>query len=586
MTASRGARYLLRNGWDYLKYQEYERALSFFREAEGRKQELNDAERRALAQGIDEARKALRETAEGSARPAYALSGQARRPGAFSMGQPAPAPAAEPIQLTGAETIAAPLPPLPAEATPPVSLPPLPGGAEGQTPAAGTAPASASASGSASTPAPGTEGLPAPPPLTALPASETAPLPALAATPAAPGLAPTPAPAPTSAPAPAPAVPTPTDLEPVPLPSLSSEPSAPAAPPAAGSEAPAIPPTPAEPVQPVPAPAPAPEAAPAPAPAPEAAPAASDPAPEPPPPAEAPPLPASDALAVPPASDPSLNPNPAPAPASEPAPVPVPDPAAQPEAPAPAPVPVPDAAEAPSSPLIDDARNQPQVPAGESSSIDGFLPERGQRPAPSTLSPELQREVERIAQKQEEELIRNRAQQPPDQPEFPGGMPAGPVSTPSTRLEISRAPSPTEARPIRAIPVPDEFVPLPRRDWAPQRKYWSAAATCHLPLYFQDAALERYGHSVEQFFGPNGRFLTYPVDDPKQSTQRFQILQPVFSAGLMAAQIALWPYNLVMDPPWEAEYDLGYYRPGDRIPTDIYYLPLSGVGPPLRGARY
>ncbi len=118
------------------------------------------------------------------------------------------------------------------------------------------------------------------------------------------------------------------------------------------------------------------------------------------------------------------------------------------------------------------------------------------------------------------------------------------------------------------------------------RKYWTAPSVCHMPLYFQDASLERYGHSVEQFFGPAGRYLTYPIDDPTQSKQRFQILQPAFSAGLMAAQVALWPWNLVMDPPWEAEYDLGYYRPGDRVPTDVYYLPYTGVGPPLHGKNY
>ena len=43
---------------------------------------------------------------------------------------------------------------------------------------------------------------------------------------------------------------------------------------------------------------------------------------------------------------------------------------------------------------------------------------------------------------------------------------------------------------------------------------------------------------------------------------------------------------MIMDPPWEAEYDLGYYRPGDRVPTDVFYLPLTGVGPPLRGKNY
>jgi hypothetical protein len=156
----------------------------------------------------------------------------------------------------------------------------------------------------------------------------------------------------------------------------------------------------------------------------------------------------------------------------------------------------------------------------------------------------------------------------------------------ATQVDISRAPSPAEARPIRAIPVPDDWVPLSQREWTPQHKYWAAAATCHLPLYFQDPMLERYGHSVEQYFGPAGRFLAYPVDKHTQSTQRNQIAQPFFSAGRFAFQIITWPYALIVDPPWEAQYDLGYWRPGDKIPTDLYYQPLHGTGPPLQGRNY
>jgi hypothetical protein len=208
-----------------------------------------------------------------------------------------------------------------------------------------------------------------------------------------------------------------------------------------------------------------------------------------------------------------------------------------------------------------------------------------ERPAfvPSTLPPDLQRRVEEVAQKQEEEMRRKAAA---ERLAPPTDVTQNPSSPASTRLEISRAPSPTEARPIRAIPVPEEFVPLPKREWQPNRKYWAAAATGHLPLYFQDASLERYGYSMEQRFGTAGRCLSYPIDDPRQSKQRNQLAQPWFSAGLFAAQIVLLPYNLIMDPPWEAEYDLGYYRPGDRVPVDVYYLPLAGVGPPLRGADY
>jgi hypothetical protein len=230
-------------------------------------------------------------------------------------------------------------------------------------------------------------------------------------------------------------------------------------------------------------------------------------------------------------------------------------------------------------------RAEPVQPRGATS--DSFIPERSAN-VRSTLSPELQREVERIAQKQEDDLRARGAPArsiPGEMPGEVGGLTASP-GLPSPRLEISRAPSPTEARPIRAIPVPDEFVPLAKREWEPQRKYWSSAAVCHMPLYFQDAGLERYGESVEQGVGPLGRYLSFPVDDPKQSIQRNQLAQPFASIGLFAAQIALLPYNLIMDPPWEAEYDLGYFRPGDRVPTDTIYLPLTGVGPPLHGKRY
>jgi hypothetical protein len=134
--------------------------------------------------------------------------------------------------------------------------------------------------------------------------------------------------------------------------------------------------------------------------------------------------------------------------------------------------------------------------------------------------------------------------------------------------------------------VPEEFVPLAPRQWSPTRKYFIASATCHMPLYFQNPVLERYGQSIEVALGPAGRFASYPLDDPTQSKQRNQLLEPLFSAGLFMFQLGTLPYRMIVDPPWEAEYDLGYYRPGDRIPVDTYYLPIHGVGPPLRGSRY
>ena len=237
---------------------------------------------------------------------------------------------------------------------------------------------------------------------------------------------------------------------------------------------------------------------------------------------------------------------------------------------------VPIGPDAPSSP--------PSAPAPAPNASATFPSDRnGYR---DLLSPEQREEILQIVRRQEEE---NRGLLPPPIDEDP--MTGRYDDYEEDRLggsgiELPRAPSPTEIRPIEAIPVPEDYVPLPPRVFSPSRKYWAAAATCHAPLYFQDAVLERYGQSVEQKVGPIGRFLSYPLDDPRQSRQRNQIAQPLFSAALFASQIVLWPYNAIMDPPSEAEYDLGYYRPGDRVPPDLIYLPVSGVGPPLRGMHY
>ena len=153
--------------------------------------------------------------------------------------------------------------------------------------------------------------------------------------------------------------------------------------------------------------------------------------------------------------------------------------------------------------------------------------------------------------------------------------------------DLPRAPAPTEARPIKPIEIPEEFIPLEKRNFEVRRKFWASPAICHTPLYFQDVVLERYGQGVEQALGPHwGQFFSYPLDDPRQSIQRQQMLQPAYSAGMFALQILALPYNILMDPPWEAQYDLGYYRPGDPIPPDTTYLPTTGVGPPLRGRKY
>lgn len=516
--AGRSARQLLRNGLDYLdNYNDHERALVYLDEADSRPVDLDDAELKQLRQGLDRARRALRqsergETASAEPRP---RGRSTTRPGALVLA-PAPRdPAPEPIQQVAAEAEGPVEPPA-------IGLPPLPapppsnadaGAAPAEMPVAGTLPTTAEVP------------VAVPPP-----AIEAPPLPE----PAAPPL-PEPAPGPAAPPVEPPALP-PATPERLPLPEAPPEPVPPPDSPVEATP-PALPPAAIEP----PAPMPEPVAEPS------------------PPPAIAPRSPSGPRPAAPAgprrfASEPRGAISPPPAPAVEELP----------------PLPSPSSASANPVPAVGTVAVAPVSPS-----------EAG-------LRPESLREVEEMARVQEENLRRNPPPMPLGSQTSVGGSAAGGSGDlgATSRLQLPRAPSPTEARPIRVIPVPDQFVPLPPRQWEPNRKYWAAAATCHMPLYFQDAVLERYGQGVEQSFGEHGRYFSYPLDDPRQSNQRNQLLQPLYSSGMFITQIALLPYNMIMDPPWEAQYDLGYYRPGDRVPPDTYYLPKTGIGPPLHGRRY
>ena len=81
--------------------------------------------------------------------------------------------------------------------------------------------------------------------------------------------------------------------------------------------------------------------------------------------------------------------------------------------------------------------------------------------------------------------------------------------------------------------------PLHPRQWRRVTFAWTAASTCHNPIYFDDEQLERYGHC----WGP--------------------VRQGVVSAVEFYAMVPLVPYFMGVYPPNECIYDLGQYRPGD-----------------------
>lgn len=99
----------------------------------------------------------------------------------------------------------------------------------------------------------------------------------------------------------------------------------------------------------------------------------------------------------------------------------------------------------------------------------------------------------------------------------------------------------------------DETVVGPmNRSWMPTTYTWKASGLCHKPLYFEEVALERYGHST----GP--------------------ISQPIVSGAHFFATLPLLPYKMGLNAPWECKYALGYYRPGSCAPYIVPPIPISG----------
>lgn len=93
--------------------------------------------------------------------------------------------------------------------------------------------------------------------------------------------------------------------------------------------------------------------------------------------------------------------------------------------------------------------------------------------------------------------------------------------------------------------------------------YWTASNLYHNPLYFQNPALERYGH-----------------------VHFNDCVEPAFSLARFGAQFVALPYQMALDCACRREYALGYYRPGDYAPKLIYQPPLNARAAATSAAVY
>lgn len=80
---------------------------------------------------------------------------------------------------------------------------------------------------------------------------------------------------------------------------------------------------------------------------------------------------------------------------------------------------------------------------------------------------------------------------------------------------------------------------------------WRASEQFHNPLYFEDPALERYGHTHRPF------------------------VQPIVSVARFGVQLVGLPYQMTIDPVRKKMYNLGYFRPGECAPKKHYQIPWN-----------
>lgn len=91
---------------------------------------------------------------------------------------------------------------------------------------------------------------------------------------------------------------------------------------------------------------------------------------------------------------------------------------------------------------------------------------------------------------------------------------------------------------------------------------WQPTNLYHNPLYFEDFALERYGH-------------TYP-----------DYIQPFVSVGKFGVQFIGLPYQMALAHPCNREYAVGYLTPGDCNPTLMYQVPFNARAAAVAGGAY
>jgi hypothetical protein len=167
------------------------------------------------------------------------------------------------------------------------------------------------------------------------------------------------------------------------------------------------------------------------------------------------------------------------------------------------------------------------------------------KPQPSTISMVLHRASQPAPSPPRPPAVQQRTIEPLPSPTLPACKPLDQIAVGAWAPHGELPPDLSE----HCFP-PVHYPGTSARPWAEFSYAWEAPGLYHLPLYFEDVALERYGHTI------------------------CPLAQPAISAAHFFGTAPLLPYKMGLEPPLEHVYTLGYYRPGNHAPRLIYPLPL------------
>lgn len=145
-----------------------------------------------------------------------------------------------------------------------------------------------------------------------------------------------------------------------------------------------------------------------------------------------------------------------------------------------------------------------------------------------------------------------------------------PVRDPAALPKITEiSPNPKERTTPVGRPIPEldpkRYVQLGNLPYTPRTfpesvYAFEATNVWSNPLYFEDPALERYGHA------------------------HHPIIQPIASVARFGAQVVFLPYQMTIKPLCSKIYPLGWYGPGEYVPYRCNQPPLNGTAAAVQAA--